>query len=157
MKKTAIALSIIAVLLLMTVVWQGLHQELVVTGKGLSAAEAQTRAGEYEAWISAIRNRQFTGFVYDQQPEEGQAQFVTYTLRLRNGGLLPAEMVEMQLVTEAGDIAAYQEPLYVSIAPGAESTLDMTLLTTSRASLRRDVVITYYLWGRRYTVLYTLS
>ena len=157
MRKTAIALAAAAVLALLTLLWQGLHQELIVTGKGLTASDAQAQVEEYGAWVNAIAAQQFAGFVYDQHPAQDGARFVDYTLRLKNPGLLPAEMVEMQLVTEAGDIAAYQDPAEVTIAPGGEATLSMTLLTGSRASLRRDVVITYYLWGRLYSIRYTLS
>ncbi len=157
MKKSALCLAVLAVLALLTVLWQTFHQELIVTGQGLNATEADRREKEYTAWISAIENRQFAGFVYQEQPTDEKAQFVTYTLRLRNGGMLPAEMVEMQLVTETGDIAAYQEPAEVDIAPGGEGTLSLTLLTASRASLRRDLVVTYYLWGRLCSIRYTLS
>ena len=157
MKKSALFLAVLAALALLTVLWQTLHQELIVTGQGLNSVEAERLEKEYTAWISAIENRQFVGFVYQEEPEADEAQFVTYTLRLRNGGLLPAEMVEMQLVTEAGDIAAYQDPEEMDIAPGAEGTLSLTLLTASRTSLRRDIIVTYYLWGRLYSIRYTLS
>ena len=157
MRKTSIVLAVLAALALLVVLWQALHQELVVTGQGLKASEAETQPREYQAWIDAIDNKQFVGFVYQGQAGTEKAQFVTYTLRLANRGLLPAEMVEMQLVTEAGDIAAYQEPSAVSIPPGGEETLSLTLLTASRSSLRRDLVVTYYLWGRLYSIRYTLS
>ena len=157
MKKSSLFLAVLAVLALLTVLWQTLHQELVVTGQGLNAVEADRLEQEYASWISAIENRQFVGLVYQEEPAAEPAQFVTYTLRLRNGGLLPAEMVEMQLVTEAGDIAAYQDPEEADIAPGGEGTLSLTLLTVSRASLRRDIIVTYYLWGRLYSIRYTLS
>ena len=157
MRKTSIVLAVLAALALLVVLWQTLHQELVVTGQGLKASEAETQPREYQAWIDAIDNKQFVGFVYQGQAGTEKAQFVTYTLRLANRGLLPAEMVEMQLVTETGDIAAYQEPSAVSILPGGEETLSLTLLTASRSSLRRDLVVTYYLWGRLYSIRYTLS
>ncbi len=157
MRKTSIVLAVLAALALLVVLWQTLHQELVVTGQGLKASEAETQPREYRAWIDAIDNKQFVGFVYQGQAGTEKEQFVTYTLRLANRGLLPAEMVEMQLVTEAGDIAAYQEPSAVSIPPGGEETLSLTLLTASRSSLRRDLVVTYYLWGRLYSIRYTLS
>ncbi len=157
MKKTSIVLSVLAVLALLLVLWQTLHRELIVTGKGLSAVEAEDRAAEYAAWLKDIEEHRFMGFLYQEEPSNGRAQIVTYTLRLRNPGLLPAEMVEMQLVTEAGDIAAYQSPETVAIAPGGEETMSLSLLTGSRSSLRRDIVITYYLWGRLYSIRYTLS
>ena len=157
MKKTSIILSILAALLLLVVIWQALNHELIVTGQGIGASEAEDRPQEYAAWVKDIENGQFTGFLYQAQPGEEHAQIVTYTLRLRNPGLLPAEMVEMQLVTEAGDIAAYQTPEQVNVAPGGEETMSLSLLTVSRSSLRRDIVITYYLWGKLYTIRYTLS
>ncbi len=157
MRRTAWILTALAALALMTVLWQTFHQELVVTGRGLNAVDASERQGEHDALVSAIVNRQFSGFVYDGDPEAEDTRFVTYTLRLRNPGLLPAETVEMQLVTEAEDIAAWQTPLNADIAPGGEEILTMTLLTGSRGTLRRDLVITYYLWGRLYTMRYTLS
>ena len=68
-----------------------------------------------------------------------------------------AEQLEMQLVTEAGDVAAYQTPEAVTLAPGKEEIVTLTLFTGAKPPLRRDLVITYYLWGRLYTMRYTLS
>lgn len=157
MRKTSIVLSVLAVLALLLLLWQTLHSELIVTGQGLNAVEAEDHPAEYAAWLQDIENRRFMGFLYQEEPSADKAQIVTYTLRLRNPGLLPAEMVEMQLVTEAGDIAAYQTPEIVTIVPGGEETMSLSLLTGSRSSLRRDIVVTYYLWGRLCSIRYTLS
>ena len=157
MKKISIALTVLAALMLLLVLWQTFNSELIITGQGLSASEAEDRPREYEAWVKDIESGQFMGFLYQTDQTEERAQIVTYTLRLRNPGLLPAEMVEMQLVTESGDIAAYQAPERVTIAPGGEGTMSLSLLTVSRSSLRRDIVITYYLLGKLFTIRYTLS
>ena len=157
MRKTAWVLTALAALGLLVILWQTFHQELIVTGKGLNAVDASSRPAERDALVSAIKNRQFVGFLYDGDPETENGQFVTYTLRLRNGGLLPAEQLEMQLVTEAGDVAAYQTPEAVTLAPGKEEIVTLTLFTGAKPPLRRDLVITYYLCGRLYTMRYTLS
>ena len=157
MKKTALILSAVTLILLLVLGWQLLHQELGITGWGVRPVEAADLADRYADWTEALEARAFTGFVYSSQATGEKARFVTYTLRLRNGGLLPAEAVELQLVSENGDLAARQEPAVVRIPPGAEATLDLTLLTESRGSLRRDLVITYYLWGTLHTLRYTLS
>ena len=157
MKKIALILAAVAILGLAVMLWQTAHQELVVTGQGLNQLEQSEQ--EKSVWIHALENGSFVGFVYDEQiPADSESTRVTaYTLRLRNTGLLPAEMVEMQLVSAAGDIASYQEPAAVSIEPGREATITLRLLSSGKSSLRRDLIVTYYLWGRLHSIRYTLS
>ncbi len=156
MKKTAILLTSLAVVAVMVLLWQALHEELVVTGQGVRTVPAEEQADQYNAWVAALKNRQFAGFEYAGSPDTAQVQFAAYTLRLRNPGLFVAETVEIQLVSEPQDIAAYQEPSFMNIAPGREGTLTLTLLTDAKTPLRRDLVITYYVLGRLKTMRYTL-
>ena len=157
MKKVALLLVALALLSLCVVLWQAFHQELLVTGRGLEQVDAEAGLEELRAMRSAVSEGRFVGFVYQGPADAEGACLVRYTLRLRNTGLIPAEMVEMQLVSATGDIAARQEPSALSIAPGAEGQLSLTLLTASKAPLRRDLLVTYYLWGALHTVRYTLS
>ena len=151
MKRTALALTALAVCGLSLLIWQLLHEELAVTAQGITVTETVDTA-----WVEAVQNGAFSGMIY--QADGGAAtQTVTYTVRLRNPGLLPADMVEIQLVSAAGDIAAYQEPAAVSIPAGGDGTLSLRLLTGPGAVYRRDLVITYYLWGSLHTIHYTIS
>lgn len=149
-KRIALAVAALAALGFAVLLWQWTHQDLLVTAQGV------TPGGDVDAgWTEAIADGTFRGFIYD--PAAEAAQVVTYTLRLRNPGLLPAEMVEIQLVSSAGDIAAYQDPVRISIQPGAEDIVSLRLLTGGGSAYRRDLVITYYLWGELHTIRYTLS
>ena len=92
--------------------------------------------------------------------------FETYTFRLRNKGLIGAEMVEVQPVPVSGDMLAYTslDPAQVNanvIVPsrGEQDAYCVVLRSASQdefARMQRSFRITYYLWGipRTMTVRY---
>ncbi len=158
MKKAALILAALALLAGVLAAYQAFNEELTVTGTGVSATDASDASDAYDAWTRAVAGRQFLGITYGQSaaPKES-SRFVTYTLRLRNRGLLPADMVELQLMSDAGDVASYQSPDVLSIGAGEEKTLSLTLLTREGTGLRRDLLVTYYVWGRHHALRYTLT
>ena len=97
------------------------------------------------------------GMVYtDQVPMDASMyNFYVYTLRLKNRCLVPAEMVEVQVVGKDGDVLSYDDENQVNIAPGASRDVWCVLLTQGTPTAVREIVITYYLWGNPQTVRYT--
>jgi len=157
-RRLAIFLMALALLTGGLAVYQAFNEELTVTGTGVSASDAAETPDTYDAWTRAIAHRQFLGLTYGQEARGvDESRFVTYTLRLKNNGLLPADAVEMQLMSDAGDVAAFQSPEKLSIGPGEEKTLSMTLLTRTGTGLRRDVLVTFYVWGRHHAMRYTMT
>ena len=155
MKKTALFLCALAGVLALLAFWQMTHRELAVTYLQVARPAAEDTAAMREAWQDALSKRQFVGYVYEAESGTN-ADFTVYTVTLRNNGLFPAEMVEIQLVSGADDVAAFQEPAYVTIGPGRESTVSVRLLTNEDAPSARDAVCTYYVLGSPQTLRWTI-
>lgn len=130
---------------------------LVVEGKGMQTLSAQSR---YEDFAELQRNLEYgtdEATVYGEQLllDASEYNFYIYTLRLKNRCLVPAEMVEMQVVGKDGDILSYDDGNQVNISPGASRDVWCVLLTRGTPTPVREIVITYYLWGNPQTVKYT--
>ncbi len=157
MKTFAIIMIVLTLALGGTVVYALLNTSLQVTAQGFQAAPASSRESEFATLRDALEGGYLTGVAYDAdaQLDADACQFYMYTLRLKNNGLVPAEMVEMQISPRSGDVLAYGSGEKVDIAPGATQDVRCMLLTRSQGGTVREMTVTYYLWGHAYTVKYT--
>ena len=83
--------------------------------------------------------------------------FFTYTFRLKNGGLIDAEMVEIQPVPTNGDVLCYtsldssQAAAELTVKAGKERDAWCVVLTSRQNQeqhlVTRSFRITYYIWG----------
>ncbi len=157
MKGVAIAL-IVAVFLAAGVIGYGLFNTTVqVIGKGLNTVPAADLQGDFEALRTAVSQGSFQGTVF-KSGELGDARNYTqrvYLLRIKNPGLVRAEMVELQIAPIAQDVLFYGETGEIDIAPGETRDVWCVLLTEGETHDVRDIVITYYLWGHAHEVRFT--
>ena len=94
------------------------------------------------------------GHLMEMGPAENYSYYI-YTLRLKNNGLVPAEMVEMQVSPIDADVLFYGDTQETVIPPGGEKDVWVVLLTEGTPHSVRDLYITYYLWGHPQEVKYT--
>ena len=157
MKGVAIAL-IVAVFLAVGVIGYGLFNTTVqVIGKGLNTVPAADLQGDFEALRTAVSQGSFQGTVF-KSGELGDARNYTqrvYLLRIKNPGLVRAEMVELQIAPIAQDVLFYGDTGEIDIAPGETRDVWCVLLTEGETHDVRDIVITYYLWGHAHEVRFT--
>lgn len=157
MKGVAIAL-IVAVFLAVGVIGYGLFNTTVqVIGKGLNTVPAADLQGDFEALRTAVGQGSFQGTVF-KSGELGDARNYTqrvYLLRIKNPGLIRAEMVELQIAPIAQDVLFYGDTGEIDIAPGETRDVWCVLLTEGETHDVRDIVITYYLWGHAHEVRFT--
>ena len=75
--------------------WALFHTNLQVVAKGMQILPAQDRAGEFEQVRLAAGQRSLLGTLLktDSIGEAEQYSFYVYSLRLKNAGLVAAEMV----------------------------------------------------------------
>lgn len=158
MKKAALLFSLIALLLagLMAYGYFNLRLSVVqVTATRMPAVEQQA---EFDRLSTLLSRQAVRGVVYNQQGFSGEAAdyaLVQYVLRLKNTGLLPARVLEAQVIPLPGDVLCYSQQEArgqdvnspIDLAPFAEIRLHVYLLTRRDGPNRRDLEVSYYVWG----------
>ena len=137
--------------------WELFHTNLQVTGKALQTLPARDRAPQYDALRTVVARQSLLGTVLkktEMGPAENYSYYI-YTLRLKNNGLVPAEMVEMQVAPIENDVLFYGDTSETVIPPGQEKDVWVVLLTEGTPHSVRDLYITYYLWGHPQEVKFT--
>lgn len=157
MKKIAIALAVLAVLFAGALGYGLFNTNVKVLAKGLQTIPAAQRAQEFSSLRQALENGSLLGTPL-RATTLGDAEdytFYLYTLRLHNPGLVPAEMVELQLAPASADILYYGETEEIILQPGETGDVWCMLLTQGTPHAVRDFYITYYLWGHAHEVKFT--
>ncbi len=133
----------------------------------LKMAEASERVEEFVALQTAIDNGSLAGTAFTDSVSGSSAEysFFTYTFRLKNKGLIRAEMVEIQPVPVNGDVLSYATldsgavNAGIDISGGSERDAWCVLLTSKQNQdnrvTGRSFRITYYIWGIPMTVTAT--
>ena len=137
--------------------WELFHTDLQVTGKALQTLPARDRAPQYDALRAAVARQSLLGTMLkktEMGPAENYSYYI-YTLRLKNNGLVPAEMVEMQVAPIENDVLFYGDTSETIIPPGGEKDVWVVLLTEGAPHSVRDLYVTYYLWGHPQEVKFT--
>ena len=160
MKYAALFLIVCVLVVGCVAGYELMNTQLQVTGQGLSVIAATDRAEEFQVLQTAMSRNSLEGTVF-QSGELSAAEnytFKIYTLRLKNNGLLPAEMIEIQLSPDASDILYYEEGEEIDIAAGATRDVWVSLLTQdTTGSTARDLYLTYYIWGHPISMKFTYS
>ena len=133
------------------------NTNLHVVGKSLEVLPAAQRTAEFDALKTAVQRQSLLGTVL-KTGEIGAAEdysYYIYTLRLENMGLIPAEMVELQIAPIASDALFYCDNNETIIPAGETRDVWCVLLTEGTPHPVRDIYITYYLWGHPQEVRYT--
>ena len=156
--KTAAIVLMVLVLAVGACLGYGLfNSTLQVTGKGLQIISALDRTGEFEALRNALGEGSLLGTILNRQQlgSADQYSYYVYTLRLHNPGLVPAEMVEMQIAPIQQDVLFYGETQEIIIPPQGTRDVWCVLLTQGTPHPVRDLFVTYYLWGHPHEVKFT--
>ena len=132
---------------------------LQVVSVELKTAAGGERVQEFTALQTAVDRGALNGTAFTKSVPGAAADysFFTYTFRLRNGGLIDAEMVEIQPIPANGDVLAYatadasQVNANTIVSAGGERDVWSVVLTSAQNQTDRQVSrsfkITYYIWG----------
>ena len=157
MKKAAIGLMILLLLAAGLVGFGLFHTNLLVIGKSVQTVPASQMEGEFQVLRDKVHHQSLLGTML-KSGELGESKdysYFMYTLRLKNAGLVPAEMVEIQIAPISSDVLFYGETGEITIAPGETKDVWCVLLTQGSPHPVRDIYVTYYLWGHPQEVKYT--
>ena len=130
----------------------------------LQAYPATQQETDFLGWQAAVDNGAVSGTAFAESipgTADDYSYFV-YTLRLRNRGLIDAEMVEIQPVPVNGDVLSYSTTDMASInantviSAGSERDVWNVIITSKQNQdnhiVTRSFYITYYIWGLPVTV-----
>lgn len=168
MKYVAIFMAALVVIAAATGIYTLANARVQVTAITLNAVSAAERESEFVALQNAMDQSALAGTPFANSVPGGSADysFFTYTFRLKNSGLISAEMVEIQPVPVNGDVLCYasadssQANANLVVRAGQERDAWCVLLTSAQNQenhlVTRSFRVTYYIWGiaRSTTVTY---
>lgn len=157
MKKLAITL-IVLVLALGGLIGYGLfNTSLSVIGQGFQKTPASQRSADFETLRQNVEKKSLLGTMLKNETlgDASRYSYYIYTLRIKNPGLVPAEMVELQIAPIEQDVLFYTDTVENVIPPGETRDIWCVLLTEGEPYAVRDIYITYYLWGHEHEVKFT--
>ena len=157
MKVFAIILTILVLAVAGCLCYGLYHTRLEVVGKGLQTLPAQERSAQFDALRDAVSQRTMQGTLLKDEPlaDAQDYTYYIYSLRLKNTGLVSAEMVELQIAPTDSDILFYGDTGEIVIPAGQSRDVWCVLLTKGKPSPIREIFITYYLWGHPLEMRYT--
>ena len=164
MKYAAIFMAVLVVLALGVGVYALANAHLVVVSVTEEVTPGFERQEDFTALQTAMDQNALLGTPFAEELDGSSMDydFRTYTFRLRNPGMIGAEMVEVQAVPGSGDALCYatldarQVNADRQIPAHSEGDLWCVVLTSAQQpSVPRDFRITYYMWGMQKSVTAT--
>jgi len=159
MKAFAIFLIVLCLAALGGIIYLYSVSDVAVTGLGCAVQDAADQADLFQSLRDAMAAETFTGTVYQSVFPEGEAgeyQFCTYRVRLENRTSAPAEVVEIQVSPEDGDVLMISDPR--AWAPArhdlparSRDVFSVTILTRKDMHSIRDLTVTWYQYGLPFT------
>ena len=154
MKAIAKFLTVVTMLVLLTIGYIFWAAELKVTPGGGLVESAADRASAFESIRQSTEIGSPDLIMFQNSIAAGPEQyvFVTYTLRMRNMNILPAEWIQIDMVPQAGDVLMVKAT--VEDVPGFSEQLISVVLLTDRttASYARAATVSYYVYGHEVKV-----
>ena len=134
------------------VVLYGLQTMTPQVEQAVVAATAATDAQDvFDDALRRIENRTFTGRVIADAGDLSaqEAEFVTYTVRLRNRGFFPAEWITLTVVPGDDDILQLPDESAHVLTAGSRGDLSATILRAGGAGdTARELELVCYVLGR---------
>lgn len=149
-----VAASLLVVMLLM-LTYLFLTAEVtvsVVSSDGVSAAE---QAESFDTLKAALDQETFVGTLYQKPTEWKGAEdyvYLTYTIRVNNGCLVPIDMIEVQVVPQPTDILQLAALQPHALNPKSQGDVTATILAPKDTHPVREIIVTYYVWGVSFQV-----
>jgi len=158
MKTAARILATLAVFAVLLAASLYAGARLTVESAGVDVRLASGEAAAFEALRAAVEDMSFTGSVYRDidwtRPED--YQFLTYILRLRNRGPLPAEWITLTVEASDADVAGYSESQGKSLGAFQQGVISQSMLSQKETDTRRTVRIRYYVLGMPFDLALTV-
>lgn len=149
LKIAAIISVAMLVVMLLMLGYLFLTAEVTVSVVGAETLPAENAAA-FAQHRHALDEETFIGTIY-QKPAQWKAPsdyaYVTYTVHVKNGCLVPIELIEVQVVPQPVDVAQIGNLQNATLKAKTEGDLTATILTASGGSPARELIVSYYVWG----------
>ena len=164
MKYAAIFMSVLVAIGLVLGIYTYANAHLTVTAVSMNAAQGFEKTQEFARLQNAMDQGALLGTAYADTLPGNSLDYVfeTYTFRLKNGGLINAEMVEIEPIPLEGDVLSYTTldagQVNANLTVPAHQERDGWCVVVHSAGqdelLRRQrkFRVTYYMWGAAKTV-----
>ena len=125
--------------------------EIEITAVSVQEVSAADDPIAFHSLQNAVAQDTFYGTLY-QKPSDwknpSEYVFLTYTLRVRNNCLVPIDMLEAQVIPRSEDILQTADLQVKSIEAKSEDDLIVRILTPKGTQPSREIIVSYYLWGK---------
>ncbi len=130
------------------------NAKVAVESIGAQAYEAQSQQPTFDDLKRRLENNTVMGTIFKNEPlgDASEYAFYTYTVKLRNDSLIAADMVEVQIVPMEKDVLQMGSTNIRSLSPHSKGDFSATVLTRRDSGSSREIVITYYIWGKPFTI-----
>ena len=143
---TAVAMLVV-MLLMMGYLFLTAEVTVSVVGAQTLSAEGTEQFMQHK---EALSEETFVGTIYQKPAQWKQPSdyaYVTYTVHVKNGCLVPVEMIEVQGVPQPSDIAQLGNLQNASLQAKSEGDMPATILTAAGGNPARELIVSYYVWG----------
>ena len=150
LKIAACAAVSLLVVTLLLVAYLFLTAQVEIVSVTSTGASLESDPETFESLRSAVEQETFQGTLFNRPSEWGSAgdyALITYTVRLRNGCLVPIDMIEAQVVPQSQDILQIGDFQVRSLEAKTEGDITASILTAKNSHAIREVIVTYYVWG----------
>ncbi len=159
MKVIAVILTVVTLLAVIFCGYVVYTSNASVTGTEYQVSAAADRLDLLAAVRQADENDDEKLIMYSDISEEDidQLIFVTYTIHLKNRGILPYEWFDISLAAKTGDLAVLKYDIDDVPARG-EGSISITILTDrSSNDYTRQATVGYFFYGHEKRFLITLG
>ena len=150
LKIAAIASVSLLLVMALLVGYLFLTAEVQVTAISTQGISAENDLAAFNQLKNAVMEGTFQGMLYQKPLEWKDASeyvYLTYTLRIHNGCLVPIDMIEVQVIPQSTDILQMSDFAVHSLEAKSEGDLTVQVLAPKDTHPVREMIVTYYVWG----------
>ncbi|MDR2506175.1 MAG: hypothetical protein LBD16_08760 [Oscillospiraceae bacterium] len=151
MKKLAVILLVLALILAAGALYLRLGANLKPISASVKELPASENLSQWATLYVEMSDGTFQGTIVDGTPmgEAEEYVFRTYSIELRNLGIIKAEAITVTIKPGGGDVAIYGEPRLFALPAFSNGTIETTVLSSVNSDSRRAAVVDYYVFGRK--------
>lgn len=150
LKITAIVMFSLLMAMLILLGYLFLTAEVTVEAVTSSGIHASQHPDEFASLQHSLDEGTFMGTLF-QKPEEWKTAedyvYLQFNVRLRNGCLVPLDMIEIQVVPQPTDILQLADRQVHSLEAKQEADFSAMILAPKDTHPVRELIVTYYVWG----------
>lgn len=150
LKITAIVMVSLLLVMLLMLAYLFLTAEVTVVTVSSSGVNAGEKAEDFETLKNALDEETFMGTLFHKPEEWKKAEdyvYLQFQVRLRNGCLIPIDMIEVQVVPQPTDILQLADRQVHSLEAKQEADFSAMILAPKDTHPVREIIVSYYVWG----------